>query len=502
MEKNKLPSLLHNWTSVVGFVLAAATSLIILFLLGINFIVGIKSPYIGILLYMILPAFLVLGLLIIPSGMYIRWRQLRKGMELPFKWPSIDLNDNRHWRVAIIFLLGTSLFILLSTVGIYQTYQFAESVAFCGRTCHVVMKPEYTAYQQSPHARVECVACHIGPGVGWYAKSKLSGLYQVYAVLANVYPRPIPTPISNLRPARKTCEQCHWPQIFYGGMQRRFDHYLYDKNNSKWPINMLLKVGTGSQLAAMKSGIHWHVNPDIKVEYMATDERRQDIPWVRVSDKLTGKITVFHDSSDPHATNVIASKSPLVMDCMDCHNRPSHDMHSPDYEIDLEISSGGIASTIPEVKQAAVTAMTNNYASDADAMNGIALAMNDFYRTTYPQLYSERSSEISTAVKATQKAFQQNIFPAMKARWSDYPNNIGHFIFKGCMRCHDGKHKSDEGLIIPNDCRTCHIILEQGNSGPTETVNMETGQQFRHPVDIGMAWQSTGCYECHSGVHP
>jgi nitrate/TMAO reductase-like tetraheme cytochrome c subunit len=134
----------------------------------------------------------------------------------------------------------------LSTVGIYQAYQFTESVAFCGRTCHVVMKPEYTAYQRSPHARVECVACHIGPGVGWYAKSKLSGLYQVYAVLANVYPRPIPTPISNLRPARETCEQCHWPETFYGGMQRRFDHYLYDKNNSKWPINMLLKVGTGN----------------------------------------------------------------------------------------------------------------------------------------------------------------------------------------------------------------------------------------------------------------
>ena len=155
MEKSKLPSLLHNWTSIIGFVLAAATSIIILFLLGINFIVGIKSPYIGILLYMILPAFLVLGLLIIPSGMYIRWRQLRKGMELPFKWPSIDLNDNRHWRAAIIFLLGTSLFILLSSVGIYQAYQFTESVVFCGRTCHVVMKPEYTAYQRSPHARVE-----------------------------------------------------------------------------------------------------------------------------------------------------------------------------------------------------------------------------------------------------------------------------------------------------------------------------------------------------------
>ncbi|MGO9378951.1 MAG: NapC/NirT family cytochrome c [Dissulfurispiraceae bacterium] len=502
MDKRKLPSLLHNLTSAVGFVLAVVTSLIILFLLGINFIVGIKSPYIGILLYMLLPSFLVLGLLLIPSGMYLRWRQLRKGGELTFKWPHIDLNDKHHMRAAIIFLLGTALFILLSSVGIYQAYQFTESVAFCGKLCHVVMKPEYIAYQQSPHARVECVACHIGSGVGWYAKSKLSGLYQVYAVLANAYPRPIPTPISKLRPASETCEQCHWPKIFYGGMQRRFDHYLYDKNNSKWPINMLLKVGSGRSLAAPKSGIHWHVNPDIKVEYIATDNPRQNITWVRVSDKLTGKVTVFHDTSAPQANNPIASQLPRVMDCMDCHNRPSHDMHSPDYAIDLEISSGGIASSIPEIKQTAVTAMTNNYVSDTDAMSGIAVAINGFYRTNYPQLYSERSTEINNAVKATQKAFQQNIFPAMKARWSYYPNNIGHFIFRGCMRCHDGKHKSDEGLIIPNNCRTCHIILEQGNSGPKETLNMETGQAFRHPVDIGNEWQSMGCYECHGGIHP
>jgi hypothetical protein len=162
-------------------------------------------------------------------------------------------------------------------------------------------------------------------------------------------------------------------------MQRRFDHYLYDRNNSKWPINMLLKVGSGSPLATRKSGIHWHINPEIKVEYIATDERRQNIPWIRVSNKLTGKVTVFHDSSGSQPNNTIASKSPRLMDCMDCHNRPSHDMHSPDYEIDLEISSGAIASTIPEVKQAAVTAMTNTYASYADAVNGIAAAMNGFY---------------------------------------------------------------------------------------------------------------------------
>ena len=492
----------HNWTSVAGFVLAIVSSLIILFLLGINLIVGIKSPYIGILLYIILPAFLVLGLLLIPSGMYLRWRQVRKGGELRSKWPRIDLNDERHRRSAIIFLLGTSFFILMSSVGIYQAYQFTESVVFCGRFCHTVMKPEYTAYQQSPHARVKCVECHIGPGVGWYAKSKLSGLYQVYAVLANVYPHPISTPIRNLRPARATCEQCHWPGEFFGAMQRSFDHYLYDKTNSHWPINMLLKVGGGNRMMAREEDIHWHVNPGVTVEYIARDKRRQDIPWVRVTDKKTASVKVFQDESKPLSQKDISGTVPRLMDCMDCHNRPSHNFNSPDYEIDLRLSSGGIDPSIPEIKRVAAQAMTGEYRSEPEALKGIETSINDFYRTTYPALFSSKKATINSAVKSTQEAFLKNIFPAMKVKWSDYPNEIGHFIFRGCMRCHDGKHKSDEGLIIPNDCHTCHIILEQGKSGPRETLNLETGQEFRHPVDIGKAWQQMGCYGCHSGVRP
>ena len=502
MEQGKrLPTLSHNWISGLGAAIAVVSFFTILLLISINIAIGIRNPYVGIILYMALPAFLIFGLLLIPVGMYVRWRFSQKRGELPYRrWPSLDLNDRQSRNAFMIFLAGTFLFILISSVGMYQAYQYTDSVAFCGKTCHTVMKPEYTTHGSSPHARVRCAGCHIGPGVGWYTKSKLSGLYQVYAVLSDVYPRPIPTPISNLRPARVTCEQCHWPGQFFGAMQRRFDHYLYDKANSRWPVNLLLKVGSGNPLIPRATGIHWHIHPDITVEYIPRDRRRQEIPWVRLTDRRTGEVRVFQDDSKPLSPEEIASAAPRIMDCMDCHNRPSHDFRSPDYAIDLELSLGRIDSSLPEIKRVAVQAMAAHYQTDDGAVKGIETMINAFYRSAYPDVYSSKRRAIGNAIAATQDAYRENIFPFMKAQWSAYPNDIGHFIFPGCMRCHDGKHKGEGGTSIPHDCHTCHIILQQGKTGPEETLNLERGLDFRHPVDVGSAWKTTGCYDCHKNT--
>src|SRR5512147_2459048 len=105
------------------------------------------------------------------------------------------------------------------------------------------MNPEFTAYRLSPHARVACVDCHVGTGATWYVRSKLSGLRQVYAVLTNSYDRPIPTPITDLRPARETCEECHWPEKFYARQLRNTKHYLTDSANTEWNISLQMKIG-------------------------------------------------------------------------------------------------------------------------------------------------------------------------------------------------------------------------------------------------------------------
>jgi hypothetical protein len=501
--EEKRPHLSSNWMTLFGAVAALIAGFTILFLLVINYTVGIKNPYLGIMLYMALPTALMVGLLLIPLGMYFRWRALQKGGVITYvRWPYINLNNKEHRKAALVFVAGSLLFVQISAVGIYEGYHYTDSVAFCGLTCHKVMKPEYATYRDSPHARVKCVACHIGPGVGWYAKSKLSGLYQVYATVADVYPRPIPTPIENLRPARETCEQCHWPKQFFGAQQRQFDHYMYDKGNTHWPINMLVRTGGGTSLAAQTTGIHWHMNIAVKVQYVARGKRRQDIPWVKVTERETGRVTIYQDTASPLSEEERGTLEHRTMDCMDCHNRPSHNFHSPDYAIDVAILSGSIDTRIPEIKRTAMEALVNEYASEADAVTGIASRITAFYRTEYPDFYTYNRVIINDAVKAAQAAYQRNIFPFMKARWDDYPNDIGHFIFPGCMRCHDGKHISDSGLAIPSDCRSCHIILSQGSGDRAQMANTPEGLEFRHPVDIGGAWRGGDCPQCHTGKGP
>jgi hypothetical protein len=503
MERPTIMRVYNNWISYLGSIIAALTGLLILILLGINIFANIENPYIGIYVYMVLPPIFVIGLLLIPIGMYRSWRRWQKEGEIPYtKWPYIDLNKRSHRYATFSFVLITAVFIVVGAVISYKAYHYTESVEFCGKLCHSVMKPEYVAYQGSPHARVPCTACHVGAGAGWYTKSKLSGAYQVYAVTANVYPRPIPTPISNLRPAQETCEQCHWPKQFFGAQQRQMNHYLYDEANTLWPINMLIKTGGGDPKTGQTSGIHWHMNIGVKVEYIARDEKRQDIPWVKITDKVTDRVTVYQDATDPLTEEEIAAAKPRVMDCMDCHNRPSHIFYSPDDAIDKAILTGLIDASIPSIKRIAVEALSKDYASQPEAIKGIANYVTDYYRINHPKFYEANRVTVDDAIIGAQDAFSKNIFPTMKVNWSHYPNNIGHFYSTGCMRCHLGNHKSEDGITITHDCRACHIIMAQGSGDRAEVSVTQEGLEFEHPVDIDQAWKEVGCYECHTGVQP
>jgi hypothetical protein len=464
----------------------------------------VQNPYAGIFIHMVLPPIALVGLLLVPIGMLRQARILReKGIAGVQKWPHLDLNRPTHRRGVGLLLIASLLYVALSAVGSYQAYHHTESVAFCGMTCHSVMKPEYTAYQLSSHARVACTACHVGEGASWYAKSKLAGAYQVYATTFDKYPRPIGTPIKNLRPAQETCERCHWPERFYGAQQRQFNHYMYDEENTHWPINMLIKTGGGDPKTGQTAGIHWHMNIGVKVEYIARDARRQDIPWIRVTELATGRVTTYQDQEEPLSEEEIAATTPRIMDCMDCHNRPSHKFNSPDHGVDLALLTGQIPADLPEVKRAAVEAIAaDGYETEEQALQAIAATMRDFYDEDYPEVLHDRSSDLQQAILGAQRVFSQSIFPEMKVRWDAYPDNIGHFINPGCFRCHDGNKVSAEGWVINPDCRTCHTILAQGSGERAQMASSAEGLEFVHPEDIDDEWRETACSECHEGTQP
>jgi len=494
-----VPSLLQNWVSLVGIILATSSFFAVVCLIALDFFRGFNNPYLGILTYIVVPAFLSAGLLLLLAGVLgERHRRRRPVPGVIPALPRIDLNVPRQRRAVVAVTSGAVVFLLTTALGSYRTYQFTESVPFCGETCHTVMHPEYTAYQESPHARVACVQCHIGPGADWFVKSKLSGAYQVYATLANAYPRPIPTPIANLRPARETCEQCHWPQKFFGKIERDFPHYLPDRSNSPWLIRMLVKIGGADPRFGPVGGIHWHMAIANTIEYIATDKERQVIPWVRLTD-AQGRVTVYQSTDTPLTPAQVAAAQPRVLDCIDCHNRPTHIYQAPSDAVNLALYTGRMSRALPDLKRQAVQALTQTYGTSAAAAQGIMVTLTTFYQPARsPAVAAVPPALVGQAVAETQRIYAHNFFPAMRVTWRAYPDNLGHLNFPGCFRCHDGHHTSASGQAITHDCQACHSIVRQGPEGTPETSL--AGLPFKHPVDISGLWQQTNCSDCHTGA--
>ncbi len=494
--KRIFPTSFYNPISLVGGAIAAVSFGLTLFLMLLETLAGTPKPYMGIIAFVILPAIMIIGLVIAGAGIVREHRREAAGKPHGMHLPQIDMNNPRHRRTFAIFALGTILLLLFSAFGSFKAYEHTDSDEFCGQTCHSVMAPEFTAYQFSPHARVGCVKCHIGPGADWFVRSKISGTYQVYATIFDKYPRPIPTPIENLRPAQETCEQCHWPKHFFSEKLLKNTYYLSDEQNSKWTLDLLIKIGGGNIEAGPTSGIHWHMNIANELMYVATDTQRQVIPWVS-SRSGDGKMTVYRSTDNPPSDSLLQTARKRRMDCIDCHNRPTHIYHPPASSVNHVMSLGWVNPALPNVKRVSVDALERPYSSEEEAADSIRIAIEGYYRTEYPAVAAGRKSEIERTVAEIQKIYSRNYFPRMRVNWKEFPDNIGHLYYPGCFRCHDGKHVSDDGKVLSRDCSTCHVILAQQFERDTLRLSL-SGVEYRHPADIGDAWKETNCSDCHN----
>jgi len=494
----KPPSLIRNYISFVGaaITIAALVSTFLLFLMEVTS--RVEHPYLGILTYIVFPAILIFGIGIVILGMVLERRRRRRASPGEvLAYPRLDLNDAHARRAFFVFLFVVFLFISASAFGSYKAYEYSDSVGFCGKTCHEPMKPEYVAYLASPHARVRCVDCHVGPGAEWYVRSKLAGAYQLYSVTFNKFPRPITTPVHNLRPAQQTCEQCHWPEKFFGAQLKTFNRYAYDEQNSLRQTKMLLNVGGGSPASGQVAGIHWHMNIGNEVTFVATDEHRQTIPWVRIKDRQ-GNVTEFYDRNRPLSDAEIQAAPKRLMDCIECHNRPAHVYQPPDQSVDQAFAAGKLDPSLPYLKREAIAVLTKQYKTENEALQAISTGLHQFYRNNYGALYWSRTADISKAITELQRIFQTYTFPEMKTDWQTHPNNIGHLYFSGCFRCHDGEHVSKSGKVIRNDCDICHTVIFDSAAAPERNAKMGS---YKHPVELGDL-ASLDCKTCHTGKGP
>jgi nitrate/TMAO reductase-like tetraheme cytochrome c subunit len=484
-----MPSLrrhFRNWISWMGLLLAASGLFAFFLLVALDQFAGHRNPYVGILAYVVAPGFFLLGLVIALFGAILQARRERKAVKAAAP-PiiTIDLSRARDRRILGVFALGSVAFLLITAAGSYETYQFTESVEFCGKACHLPMHPQAIAATHTAHASVECVACHVGPGAAAYFKTKINGVNQLYHTVRNDFPRPIFVNDANPRPPQAICEQCHWPKKYVGNVVRMYQHYLADEKNTPFGIRLLLNVGGGDDTNGPRGGIHWHMNIANKIEYIATDEQLMTIPWVRMTNP-EGVVTEYRD---PEFKDDLSKYKIRRMDCMDCHSRPAHKVHTPNDAVDLALATGRLDPNTPWVKAKVVTALTKPYSTTPEAEQTIAADL----RQAYPD--PARANRI---IEVAQTIYRANFFPEVKTDWRTHPDFIGHKTWNGCFRCHDGKHASADGKasIKASDCRSCHIIVAQGSGEALNQLDAK-GHEFMH---IDAEYSDFSCAECHTGA--
>jgi hypothetical protein len=314
------------------------------------------------------------------------------------------------------------------------------------------MHPQYTAWQNAPHSNILCVDCHIGEGGRAFVKYKLAGVRQLYHVVTNSYPRPIPGE-ADMRLAFETCGNCHWPGRSIGDRVRVLRSYGDDEANTESATALTLHLGGPGTPGGR--GIHWHANPGLEIEYVHTDEERQKISWVRVT-RPDGSSEEFVGEG------VTRDRAPAGtqrrMDCIDCHNVVAHRIEpSVEHAVDRAIASGAVSPALPFVRREAVKVMQAKYDTTDAALSAIDQGLRGFYKTQSGQV---DGAALDRAVTALKTVYERNVFPTMNVTFGTYPDNLGHTSSPGCFRCHDGSLTAKDGSAIASDCETCHKMLD------------------------------------------
>jgi hypothetical protein len=498
-DERETRSLYRHPLAAVGGALVLAGVLAFGVLVVVDIFASGENPYRSLVTFIAVPFVILVGVILFLLAVRIQVVRARKRGERVRFMLRVEPSDPRYMRSLWLFLGLSVVFIAAAAFSGVKGYEATDSVSFCGDTCHTVMEPQQVTYEAGPHARVPCVDCHIGPGGSFWVKSKIDGIRQVVAVLTNSYDRPIETPIANLRPAQETCEGCHWPEQFIGQKLVTKSYFRTDEDNSPWTISMLLNVGGGNPRTGSLEGIHWHMLSAVNLEYIPTDETRQEIAWVRTTDDDGNVIAEYMnpdvEAPDPEDPDVEVRN----FDCMDCHNRPSHDFLPPATALNLQLANGSLSPDLPYIRKVGLDLLNAPYQTSAEAISAITAGLQDFYLANYNGEYEAMRTDIEQAIRTLIDIYTGNFFPEMNTDYRARYNDLSHFVNDGCFRCHFSDLETASGEKISSECTSCHSIVAQGPSVDVADLPSDiNGIEFQHPVEIGEVWKTVQCTQCHT----
>jgi hypothetical protein len=446
--------LTSHWVTMAGVALVTLAGFSWLFVLPTSVRGNVGNPYIGLLVFIAIPAVFFAGLILIPIGIALGRRKAASGLG--------EAADRKAaWRRAgMFFAIMTLANVVIGSQLTYRAVEHMETVQFCGQSCHV-MKPEFTAHLLQPHQAVACVECHVTPGASGWVQSKINGTRQLMGVAFNSYPRPIESAMESNRlvPSADTCEGCHAREKFIGPRLYIHTEFKDDEPNTRMETVLMMRVGGGSL-----GGIHGaHMGPGVRIRYRAADKKRQTIPWVEYTDSANVTRTYLASGTKAEA---VSSLPTFEMQCVDCHNRAAHSFDLPERAVDRAIGRGQLPGDLPFLKKTSIELLKAPYASQDEAAQKIPAALGSFYQQKYGDVWAKRSNDVQLAAQALVGIYQSNVFPDLKVTWGTYPNNLGHMDDPGCFRCHDDSHATSDKKTIPQDCSTCHEMLATEETSP------------------------------------
>jgi nitrate/TMAO reductase-like tetraheme cytochrome c subunit len=449
--------LTSHWLSLVGLVFVITTISTWLFVVPSEMHGQVENPYKGTVVYLILPFIGFAGVVLTAAGMVLGRRRIRKRLET-------EVTDRRsalqRLVAFLVIIIGANL--LIGTQFTYRAVKYMDTPQFCGAACHV-MKPQYLGHQDSNHASVACAECHIAPSAGGWIEAKMNGTRQLWQTITNSYPRPVPSALESGRlvPSKETCERCHWAEKIVATRLLVIPTYADDEKNTD-SYNVLMMMVGGSKMQGIH---HAHFAGGFEIRYAAADPKRQTIPWVERRDTKTGETQNYLATGT--TAEQAAGLQKFTMQCVDCHDRPTHAFSPPDRALDRALALGQVPATLPFIKKEGLTVLQATYSSSAEAEQKIPAAITTYYRETHPAIYGERKADIEAAAKGVLAIYNRNVFPDLKVSWGSYPNNLGHTESPGCFRCHDNSHATPDGKrTIAQDCTSCHQLLAMQQSSP------------------------------------